>query len=125
MGVAVHIQVSPQHLSMIKDLLHTYIPNTPVWAFGSRVKGAARPSSDLDLVAFIGEEQKPRLSELKEALEESNVPFRIDLHSWNELPDVFKHTIEQEYAVVQEADSDLRPSSPNWGFVNKSRALLR
>ena len=113
MGVAVHIQVSPQHLSMIKNLLHTYIPNTPVWAFGSRVKGAARPSSDLDLVAFIGEEQKPRLSELKEALEESNVPFRIDLHSWNELPDVFKHTIEQEYAVVQEADSDLRPSSPN------------
>ena len=113
MEVAIHIDISPQHLSIIRDLLHKYIPDTAVWAFGSRVKFTAKPSSDLDLVAFIREEQKSRFSELKEALEESNVPFRIDLHSWNELPDVFKHTIEQEYAVVQEADSDLRPSSPN------------
>lgn len=104
MGVTVHIQLSQQHLSMIRDLLHTYIPDTLVWAFGSRVKGTANPSSDLDVVAFIGDDQKMRFSMLKEALEESNVPFRVDLHSWNELPDSFKRTIEKEYTVLQDVE---------------------
>lgn len=101
MEVAIHIDISPQHLSIIRDLLHKYIPDTAVWAFGSRVKFTAKPSSDLDLVAFIREEQKLRFSELKEALEESNVPFRVDLHIWNDLPDSFQRTIRREYAVLQ------------------------
>lgn len=104
MEIALHIQLSEKHLSMIRDLLHTYIPNTLVWAFGSRVKFTAKPSSDLDLVAFIGKEQQMRFSELKEALDESNVPFRVDLHSWNDLPESFKRTIEKEYAVLQDVE---------------------
>ncbi len=106
MGIALHIQLSEKHLSIIRGLLHTYIPNTLVWAFGSRVKFTAKPSSDLDLVAFIGKEQQIRFSELKEALDESNVPFRVDLHSWDDLPDNFKRTIETEYAVLQDVEKE-------------------
>lgn len=106
MGAAVNIVISPRHLAVIRDLLHKYIPDTPVWAFGSRVKFAAKPSSDLDLVAFIREEQKSRFSELKEALEESSVPFRVDLHSWNDLPDNFQRAIRREYAVLQDGGED-------------------
>ena len=109
MGVAVYIQLSPQHLAMIRDLLHNYIPNTLVWAFGSRVKCTAKPWSDLDVVAFIGDDQKTRFSLLKEALEESNVPFRVDLHIWDELPDSFQRIIKQEYAVLQDSDNEVSP----------------
>lgn len=42
---------SAQHKA-VRSLLNTYLPNTLVWAYGSRVKLTARPSSDLDLVAF-------------------------------------------------------------------------
>ena len=58
------------------------------------------------LVAFIREEQKARFSELKEALEESNVPFRVDLHSWNDLPEGFHRNIRQEYAVLQDGSEE-------------------
>lgn len=106
MEVAITIDISPQHLSIIRGLLHEYIPDAAVWAFGSRVKFTAKPSSDLDLVAFIREEQKARFSELKEALEESNVPFRVDLHSWNDLPEGFHRNIRQEYAVLQDGSEE-------------------
>ncbi len=101
MEVDVRIDLSPEQLSLIEKFLRSYIPDTLVWAFGSRVKFTAKPSSDLDLVAFIGEDQKTRFSELKEALDESDLPFRVDMHSWNDLPERFRKNIEKEHVVLQ------------------------
>ncbi len=100
MEVDIRIDLSPDQLRLVREFLHSYIPDTLVWAFGSRVKFTAKPSSDLDLVAFICEEQKSRFSELKEAFDESNVPFRVDLHSWNDLPESFRRNIEKEHVVL-------------------------
>lgn len=96
------IDIAPKDLKIIKDLLNQYLPNTLVWAFGSRVKFTAKPTSDLDLVAFIPKEQELKLSLLKEALEESSLPFRIDLHNWHELPETFHKKIENSFVVVQD-----------------------
>jgi len=52
------------------------------------------PWSDLDLVVFSGAEQKHQLSLLKEALEKSNLSFRVGLLEWDSLPDNFKANIE-------------------------------
>jgi predicted nucleotidyltransferase len=81
-------------------LVSRHLPRTTVWAFGSRVKGNSHPWSDLDLVAFAGAEQRAQVSLLKEALEESNLPFRVDLLEWEGLPDNFKETIKAGYAVL-------------------------
>ena len=62
----------------------------------SRVKGAARPNSDLDLVVFTTPAQRPQVSELKDALDDSNIPFRVDLHVWDELPERFHEIIRNE-----------------------------
>ncbi len=52
-------------------------PGTEVWAYGSHMKGTARPA--LDLVGFLGEKDlMKRVPDLKEVFEESNPPFRVD-----------------------------------------------
>jgi len=85
---------------MLFSLLERHLPGTMVWAFGSRVQGNAVPWSDLDLVVFSATEQKPQVSALKEAIEESSLPFRVDLLEWNSLPDGIKANIEASPRAV-------------------------
>ncbi|MBF0552727.1 MAG: nucleotidyltransferase domain-containing protein [Deltaproteobacteria bacterium] len=97
------LDITDKQRKEIITLLSRYLPDVEIWAFGSRVKWSARPHSDLDLVAFARPDQKTRTAELKEAFEESSLPFRVDLHVWDELPESFRTNIEAEYAVLQEA----------------------
>ena len=87
------IDINPRDKEILFSLLALYLPRTTVWAYGSRVTGHAQPWSDLDLVVFSGAEEKPRLSLLKEALDESNLSFRVDLLEWDSLPENFKMNI--------------------------------
>ena len=48
------LDITPEHLQIVRDILQKNIPRREVWAFGSRVKGTAKRYSDLDL-AVIGE----------------------------------------------------------------------
>lgn len=59
----------------------------------------AKPHSDLDLVAFTSE--KTKLSRLREALEESSITIRVDLHIWSKLPPDFKKNIRSSYLIFQ------------------------
>ena len=63
------INLSPRHLRLVRELLRTHLPGVAVWAYGSRVRGNARPYSDLDLVAFTSPEHKTRLNVLRQAFE--------------------------------------------------------
>ena len=44
------IDLQPDHLALIQTILAQHVPQAEVRAFGSRVTGAARNYSDLDLV---------------------------------------------------------------------------
>ena len=74
-----------------------------VWVYGSRIKGTTRAQSDLDMVVFTAHGQETPVSNLKEALEESNLPFRLDLFSWGEVPENFRDTIQKEHVVLVDA----------------------
>ena len=97
------LDITASQRKIILALLKRYLPNVTVWAYGSRVKWTARPQSDLDMVAFVPPEQKGRISQLKEAFEESDLPFRVDLFVWDEVPEQFRMNIEAERVVLQEA----------------------
>jgi predicted nucleotidyltransferase len=44
------MNVLPNELKLIKEILQRYVPEQTVWAFGSRVHGRQlKPFSDLDL----------------------------------------------------------------------------
>ena len=97
------VDITPEQRKALLALLQRFIPGVPVWAYGSRVKGTARANSDLDLVAFATSSQLPLVSHLKDAIAESNIPFLVDLHVWDEVPERFHEIIRKEYVVLQEA----------------------
>jgi len=94
------VQLTDKQRDTICQLAEAFLPGTVIWAYGSRAKGTARPASDLDLVAMAPPGQARQVSALKEALEESNLPFRVDLFVWDELPDTFKENIQREKKVL-------------------------
>ncbi len=95
------IDITSKQKELILNLLERYLPNTPVWVYGSRVKGTARPQSDLDMVVFATTVQELQVSNLKEAFEESDLPFRVDLFVWDEIPETFRKNIEAERVVFK------------------------
>ncbi|MGH9578363.1 MAG: type VII toxin-antitoxin system MntA family adenylyltransferase antitoxin, partial [Terriglobales bacterium] len=68
-----------------------------VYLFGSRARGDARESSDLD-VAVLPLEPLPigLLSTIREQLEESHIPFTVDLVDLSEAGGAFRRAVERE-----------------------------
>ncbi len=94
------IDLTSAQQETIQELLKHYLPNTEVWAYGSRVRWTSNTRSDLDLVVFSSPEQDIAVAELREAFEESNLPFRVDLFVWDQVSDSFQKQIEQEHVVL-------------------------
>ena len=103
MGVDRAIDITAKQRKIVTDLLERHLPNTTAWVYGSRAKWASRPQSDLDLVVFATPEQNGRVSDLREALEESNLPFRVDLFVWDAVPEQFHKQIKSEHVVLVES----------------------
>lgn len=102
------IQITGEQREILTSLLQEYIPGVAVWAYGSRIKGNAKRYSDLDLVAFATPDQASRVAALKDALDESNLPFLVDLHVWDDLPESFHAVILREHVLVQQGTADLK-----------------
>ena len=96
------IDLPPQHLATIRRILAEQVPECEVRAFGSRVDAKAKPYSDLDL-ALVGPARLDlgRLGRLREALQESNVPIRVDLLDWDTISESFRRIVERKYEVIQ------------------------
>lgn len=91
------VNITPQAYETHIALLRRHLPDTEVWAYGSRVRGNASPRSDLDLAVFTSAEQRMSVFDLKEALEESTLPFRVELLIWDEIPESFHSEIERDH----------------------------
>lgn len=81
------LDLTPRQLAIVRGLLARHIPGREVRAFGSRVSGRAWRYSDLDLVV-MGTEPLPDLvlATLRADLEDSDLPFRVDLIEARDLP---------------------------------------
>ena len=102
MGIDGDLDITAEHRATVHALLETYLPGTAAWAYGSRVTWTTREHSDLDLVVFATPEQSNQVGLLREAFEESNLPFRVDLFVWDAVPESFRRTIEMEHVVLSE-----------------------
>ena len=96
------IDITAEQQETILSLLERYLPGTTAWAYGSRVRRKSRPASDLDLVVFTTPEQDRRVGDLREAFEEGDLPFPVDLFVWDEVPKNFRERIEAEHVVLVE-----------------------
>ena len=103
MGLTETIDITGEQRGTILALLERHLPGTEAWAYGSRVKWTSRPQSDLDLVVFATPEQQRQVNALKEAFQESDLPFRVDLFVWDEVPETFRGRIEAERVTLADA----------------------
>ena len=91
-----------RYRELIDELLRQHVPGVEVWAYGSRVSGDAHEASDLDLVLRsptlegLGRE----LQDLREALQESNLPILVQAHDWADLPESFHREIQRAHIVL-------------------------
>ena len=100
------IDIDTRERTTIQRLLRRHLPGVTVWAYGSRVRWNARPQSDLDLVVFAAPERRGAVLQLREAFEESSLPFSVDLLIWDDLPESFHKNIEAEYVILQSAKEE-------------------
>ena len=100
MGLEQAIDITATQRKTVLALLQRHLPRTEAWVYGSRAKWTALPQSDLDLVVFATPDQRNRIGALREAFEESDLPFRVDLFVWDEVPEEFREEIESEHIVL-------------------------
>lgn len=88
------MDITPEQLRIVRNILARHLKNCKVLAFGSRVSGSSEKFSDLDLAIVGNEELSLRLiSDLKDAFSESNLPFRVDILDWTRTSENFRNII--------------------------------
>ena len=90
------VDIRPDHLEIVQDILIKNLPaGVKVWVFGSRANWTTKDSSDLDL-ALEGEGKLSHkvLGALKDAFEDSSLPYTVDVVDFNRIGDAFKQIVE-------------------------------
>ena len=97
------LDLRPDYLAIVQEILRRHVPDREVWAFGSRVRGTARDASDLDL-CIRGDESMgfERLGRLRDAFSASVLPFRVDVVDWATTAETFRGIIEKGRVVVKQ-----------------------
>jgi len=99
------LDLKPQDWHEVCRILRAYIPNYPVWAFGSRAKGTAKTYSDLDLSIITRQPLSlSAMAELREAFDEADLSIRIDIVDWAATSETFRNIIERDKVVIQTGD---------------------
>ena len=74
-----------------------------VWIFGSRARGDHKPFSDVDIMYDTKDStQFPKgfISHLREEIQESRLPFKVDLVDLNEMAESYKSGALAERVLV-------------------------
>ncbi len=102
------VDLRPDHLEIVQDILREHLPvGVKVWVFGSRANWTTKDSSDLD-IALECETRISRklLGAMKDAFEDSILPFRVDIVDVNRIGDSFKRIVES-HSVPLPLDGDM------------------
>ena len=94
------LNVKDEYLKELKDIFTKYCPKAEIWAYGSRVKNDCHSGSDLDLVVKSFNEDNKHLYELKDLLNDSDIPFLMDIQDFEKLPKSFQDEIKKEYIRI-------------------------
>lgn len=92
------INIEHRHLQILKKILAKY--DCSFFLFGSRISKNAKKFSDIDLLYFETL-QNNILLRLEEELEESDLPYKVDLIAYNQCDNNFKKIIDCNYVCIQ------------------------
>ena len=96
------VDIRPDHLAIVQGILREHLPvGVKVWVFGSRANWTTKDSSDLDL-ALEGESKLGHkvLGALKDAFEDSALPYTVDVVDLNRIGDSFRQIVKSQRAPL-------------------------
>jgi uncharacterized protein len=91
-------RITHQEAKILKNILKKY---KNVYVFGSRTKGTNQKFSDLD-ICLKDTISAYDLEMLKEKLEESDLPFIVDVMEYQSASDFFKKIIDKEAISLEQ-----------------------
>ena len=98
------LDVRADHLLEVQTILHTHVPQRDVIAFGSRVTGQSRTTSDLDLCIMSESSLSFEImAKLKQAFSDSSLPYTVDVVDWELASESFRKIIQQNNIELQAA----------------------
>jgi len=102
------IDVRPEHLALVRDILRKHAPdNVNIWVFGSRAKGTAKITSDLDLVIDAGRALSPdEVFFLNDAFDASDLPYKVDIVDGRIISSKFKEMIQKDWIKMKVAPAE-------------------
>jgi predicted nucleotidyltransferase len=96
------VDIKPEELKRVKQIIKQCIPGIKVQAFGSRTNNTAKSYSDLDLAIMT--EQPLSLHQgamLTEAFEESELPYKVDIVDWSTMSESFRKLIQASLIDIE------------------------
>lgn len=89
------IDVAPQELALVQEILRAHVSGARVWAFGSRIKGTTRRGSDLDLAIDTGAPLPLSVkSRLADAFDVAPLPYNVDLVDLQDISEEFRKHVD-------------------------------
>jgi predicted nucleotidyltransferase len=101
------LDLTAPQLNQIQRLLGLRLPHACAMAFGSRVAGwpfgrGPKTYSDLDIALWgLRQTDDKALAHLRADLEESPLPWRVDLSDVNDLPAPLRELVERHGVLLQ------------------------
>ena len=96
------VDIRPDHLEIVQGILREHLPaGVKVWVFGSRANWTTKDSSDLDL-ALEGEGSLSHksLGMLRDAFEDSTLPYTVDVVDINAVSHAFKQIMKEQRVAL-------------------------
>jgi predicted nucleotidyltransferase len=101
------LDITAAQQELVQHLLHQRLPHATAMVFGSRVRNwpfgrGAKPYSDLDIALFgLTATDALELAHLRADVEESALPWRVDISDANDLPPALHALVLQHGALLQ------------------------
>ena len=91
-----------QYLPRILEIVRRALEGTScsIWLFGSRATGGATTASDFDLAVSSEGDVSRALSRAREELEESTIPFFVDLVELGNASDALKSLVQRKEVLL-------------------------
>ncbi len=83
-------------LAQIKAILGPLFGDCRVYLFGSRATGSYKDASDFDIGVLAARDISRELSLARERLEDSNIPFTVDLVDLSATSEEFARRVQEE-----------------------------
>src|SRR5829696_1493737 len=101
------VDLRPDQLATVNAILLAEVPDYEILAFGSRARWTASDSSDLDL-AIVSKQPVPfsRLLRLRQAFEQSYLPFNVDVVDLSNVDPDFRKVIEEQSVVLRKPEAN-------------------